>query len=102
VRDCDDAAERGRELGADNRLIAKALSRKASALLELADCAGDYAPAIRALQQSLAEHYSEETLEKLNEAESVRKEVEEQERLDQEAADQHREEGMDFSRLPHC
>lgn len=96
ARDCDEAVERGRELNADNKLIAKALSRKASALLELAGCAGDFAPAIRALEQSLAEHYSEETLQKLNEAERERKALEEQERLDQEVADQHREKGNDF------
>ncbi|XP_047075348.1 U-box domain-containing protein 70-like isoform X1 [Lolium rigidum] len=96
VRDCDDAVERGRELRADNRLLARALSRKASALLKLAACAGDYAPAIRALQQSLAEHYSLETLAKLDEAESGRKEIEEQERLDQEAADHHRHKGNEF------
>ncbi|CAL5036943.1 unnamed protein product [Urochloa decumbens] len=92
VTDCDEAAKRGGELRADNKLIAKALSRKASALLELAACAGDYAPAIRALQQSLAEHYSEETLERLGKAEGKRKELEEQERLDR-AADHHRERG---------
>jgi hypothetical protein len=95
VRDCDDAVERGRELRADNRLLARALSRKASALLKLAACAGDYGPAIRALQQSLAEHYSLETLAKLDEAESGRKEIEEQERLDQEAADHHRHKGLE-------
>ncbi|CAN6214968.1 unnamed protein product [Urochloa humidicola] len=96
VRDCDDAAKRGREVGADNKLIAKALSRKASALLELADCAADYAPAIRALEQSLAEHYREETLDKLGKAERERKELEEQDRLDQEAADHDREKGNEF------
>ncbi|KAL6898097.1 hypothetical protein ACP4OV_006693 [Aristida adscensionis] len=98
ARDCDEAVARGRELRADNKLIAKALSRKASALLELVGCAGDYAPAIRALQQSLAEHYSEETLKKLDEAESARKERVEQELLDQEAADHHRERGNEFFR----
>ncbi|XP_039805953.1 U-box domain-containing protein 70-like isoform X2 [Panicum virgatum] len=96
VRDCDDAVRRGREIGAENKLIAKALWRKASALLELADCARDYAPAIRALEQSLAEHYCEEMLHKLGEAERKRKEVEEQERLDQEAADHDREKGNEF------
>ncbi|KAM0858590.1 hypothetical protein ACQ4PT_047736 [Festuca glaucescens] len=96
VRDCDEAVEKGRELRADNRLLARALSRKASALLKLAACAGAYAPAIRALQQSLAEHYSEETRAKLDEAESARKEVEEQERQDQEAADHHRHKGNEF------
>ncbi|EEC80073.1 hypothetical protein OsI_21792 [Oryza sativa Indica Group] len=96
VRDCDEAVEKGRELRADNKLVARALARKASALLKLAACAADYDPAIRALQQSLAEHYSEETLAKLGEAEEARKEIEERERLDQEAADHHRDRGNDF------
>ncbi|AQL01875.1 U-box domain-containing protein 33 [Zea mays] len=96
VRDCEGAVERGRDLSAANKLIAKALLRKASALLELATCSGDYAPAIRALQQSLTEHYSEETHEKLNKAVVVKKELEEQERLDQETADQHRERGNEL------
>jgi len=85
--------ERGRELSAaDNKLVAKALSRKASALLELAGCAGDYAPAVRALQQSLAEHYSEETLDRLGRAESKRKELEKERRG--QAADHNRERGL--------
>ena len=40
-------------------------------------------PAIRALKLSLAENYSEETLEKLNKAESARNDLEAQERLHQ-------------------
>lgn len=94
MSDCEEAVERGRELRADNRLLARALSRKGSALLKLAACAADYAPAIRALQQSLAEHYSEDTRDKLDQAESARKEIEERERLDQEAADHHRQKGL--------
>jgi hypothetical protein len=101
VKDCDEAVERGRELNADHKLIAKALSRKASALLELASCAGDYAPVIRALQQSLAEHYSDETLAKLDEVDDARMGLEEQERLDQEAADHHRGRGLGFALLRH-
>ena len=53
------------------------------ALLELADCARDYMHAIRGLRQSLDEHHSEETLEKLNKAESARNDLEAQERLHQ-------------------
>uniref|UniRef100_A0A453QTJ1 Uncharacterized protein n=1 Tax=Aegilops tauschii subsp. strangulata TaxID=200361 RepID=A0A453QTJ1_AEGTS len=96
VRDCEEAVERGRELRADNRLLARALSRKAAALLKLAACAADYAPAVRALQQSLAEHYSEDTRHKLDQAETARKEIEERERLDQEAADHHRQRGNEL------
>ena len=81
MRDCDEAVKRGRELSSGSELIAKALFQKASALLELACCAADYTPAIRALKLSLAENYSEETLEKLNKAESARNDLEAQERL---------------------
>ncbi|GJN29408.1 hypothetical protein PR202_gb17634 [Eleusine coracana subsp. coracana] len=88
VKDCDEAVERGREHNADHKLIAKALSQKASALLELATCADDYLPAIRALQQSLGEHYNGETLTKLYEAEGARMEMEDKER--------HRETGNEF------
>ncbi|KAK3131831.1 hypothetical protein QOZ80_6AG0512070 [Eleusine coracana subsp. coracana] len=88
VKDCDEAVERGREHNADHKLIAKALSQKASALIEVATCAGDYLPAIRALQQSLGEHYCGETLTKLYEAEGARMELEDKER--------HRETGNEF------
>lgn len=89
------------ELKADRKLIAEALLRTASAQLEVASCARDYLPAIRALQQSLAEHYSRETLAKLYEAEGARMELEDQERLRQEA-DRHCERGLGLDRLRHC
>lgn len=93
VRDCDEAVKRGRELSADKKLIAKALEQKAAALIELAGCARDYAPAIRALRQSLDKHHSEETRQKLNKAERARDELEAQERL-HEAAEYRRERGL--------
>ena len=52
VTDCDAAVERGRELRADFKLIAKALARKAAALAK----AGDLAAAVEAYQKSLTEH----------------------------------------------
>ena len=69
-----------------------------AALLELADCARDYMHAIRGLRQSLDEHHSEETLEKLNKAESARNDLEAQERLHQ-AADHHRERSLRVARF---
>jgi len=96
VRDCDEAVSAAGSSAPPTTSwsrLGKALSRKASALLELAGCAEDYAPAVRALQQSLAEHYSEETLDRLGRAESKRKELEEKERWGQ-AADHNREIGL--------
>ncbi|KAF8733112.1 hypothetical protein HU200_015479 [Digitaria exilis] len=96
VVDCDDAVERGTELGGDSKLFAKALSRRASALLELAGCAGDHAPAIRDLHQLLEEYGSEEKLEEVDEAERWRESLEDQKRLALEAADRHRERGNEY------
>ena len=52
VKDCDAAVERGRELRADFKLIAKALARKGAALAK----AGDLPAAVEAYQKSLTEH----------------------------------------------
>uniref|UniRef100_A0A0D9WX02 Uncharacterized protein n=1 Tax=Leersia perrieri TaxID=77586 RepID=A0A0D9WX02_9ORYZ len=79
----------GRELRADNKLVVRALARKAIALLKVAAHGADYDPVIRALQQLLAEHYCKERLAKQREAEEARKGIEKLERLDLEAADHH-------------
>jgi tetratricopeptide (TPR) repeat protein len=52
VKDCDAAVERGRELRADFKLIAKALARKGAALAK----AGDLYGAEAAYHKSLTEH----------------------------------------------
>jgi tetratricopeptide (TPR) repeat protein len=52
VKDCDAAVERGRELRADFKLIAKALARKGAALAK----AGDLESAVAAYHKSLTEH----------------------------------------------
>ncbi|KAF2925312.1 hypothetical protein DAI22_06g042600 [Oryza sativa Japonica Group] len=93
VRRCDEAVERGRELRAKKSLVALALLLKGTALLNLADCASDCKAAIRALKQSLDEHYHKGTEAILDEAESAMEEMEE---LEKEAAKHHREKGKEL------
>ncbi|GJP46588.1 hypothetical protein CLOM_g5862 [Closterium sp. NIES-68] len=93
IADCDRAVERGREVHADFKLVARALTRKGSALAKQAKTAADYEPAIAAFNKALTEHRNPDTLKKLNEAEKARKELEQQEYYDPAIADQEREKG---------
>ncbi|KAB1217058.1 Hsp70-Hsp90 organizing protein 3 [Morella rubra] len=96
IKDCDKAIERGRELRSDYKMIAKALTRKGTALMKMAKCANDYEPAIEAFQKALTEHRNPETLKKLNDAEKAKKELEQQEYFDPKLADEEREKGNEF------
>jgi stress-induced-phosphoprotein 1 len=91
--------ERGRELRADYKMIARALTRKGTALAKLAKCSKDYDVAIEAFQKALTEHRNPDTLKKLNEAERAKKELEQQEYYDPKLADEEREKGMRSSKL---
>jgi stress-induced-phosphoprotein 1 len=84
--------ERGRELRADYKMIARALTRKGTALAKLA---------IEAFQKALTEHRNPDTLKKLNETERAKKELEQQEYYDPKLADEEREKGMRSSKLSH-
>lgn len=77
-------------------MIAKALTRKGTALVKMAKCSKDYEPAIEAFQKALTEHRNPDTLKKLNEAEKARKELEQQEYFDPKLADEEREKGIAF------
>ncbi|KAL4283831.1 hypothetical protein GQ457_16G026490 [Hibiscus cannabinus] len=96
IKDCDKAVERGRELRADYKMIAKALTRKGTAMVKMAKCSKDYEPAIETFQKALTEHRNPETLKKLNDAEKARKELEQQEYFDPKIADEEREKGNEF------
>ncbi|KAK8560852.1 hypothetical protein V6N13_026287 [Hibiscus sabdariffa] len=96
IKDCDKAVERGRELRADYKMIAKALTRKGTALVKMAKCSKDYEPAIETFQKALTEHRNPDTLKKLNDAEKARKELEQQEYFDPKIADEEREKGNEF------
>ncbi|XP_044487319.1 hsp70-Hsp90 organizing protein 3-like [Mangifera indica] len=96
IKDCDKAVERGRELRSDFKMIARALTRKGTALVKLAKCSKDYEPAIETFQKALTEHRNPETLKKLNEAEKAKKELEQQEIFDPAIADEEREKGNEY------
>ncbi|CAN0908605.1 Hsp70-Hsp90 organizing protein 3 [Linum grandiflorum] len=93
IKDCDKAVERGRELRSDFKMVARALTRKGSALVKLAKCSKDYEPAIETFQKALTEHRNPDTLKKLNEAEKAKKDLEQQEYYDPQLADEAREKG---------
>lgn len=93
IKDCDKAVERGRELRSDFKMIARALTRKGSALVKMAKCSMDYEPAIETFQKALTEHRNPDTLKKLNDAERAKKELEQQEYFDPKIADEEREKG---------
>ncbi|KAI5064201.1 hypothetical protein GOP47_0020871 [Adiantum capillus-veneris] len=93
VDDCDKAVERGRELHADYKMVAKALTRKGTACMKMAKCAKDYDVAIEAFNKALTEHRNPDTLKKLNEAERAKRDLEQKEYFDPEIADKERELG---------
>ncbi|GKU95487.1 hypothetical protein SLEP1_g8844 [Rubroshorea leprosula] len=96
IKDCDQAVERGRELRFDFKMIARALTRKGTALVKMAKCSKDYEPAIETFQKALTEHRNPDTLKKLNDAERAKKELEQQEYFDPHVADEEREKGNEY------
>ncbi|XP_051136892.1 hsp70-Hsp90 organizing protein 3-like [Andrographis paniculata] len=96
IKDCEKAVERGRELRSDYKMIARALTRKGSALVKMAKCSKDYETAIEAFQKALTEHRNPDTLKKLNDAEKAKKDLEQQEYFNPQIADEEREKGNQF------
>lgn len=96
IKDCDKAVERGRELRSDFKMIARALTRKGTALVKMAKCSKDYEAAIETFQKALTEHRNPDTLKKLNDVEKAKKELEQQEIFDPKIADEEREKGNDY------
>ncbi|XP_058778224.1 hsp70-Hsp90 organizing protein 3 [Vicia villosa] len=96
IEDCDQAVERGRELRSDYKMVARALTRKGTAMGKTAKCSKDYEPVIETFQKALTEHRNPDTLKKLNEAEKAKKELEQQEYFDPNLADEEREKGNEF------
>lgn len=96
IKDCDKAVERGRELRSDYKMVAKALTRKGTALGKMAKVSKDYEPVIETYQKALTEHRNPDTLKRLNEAERAKKELEQQEYFDPAIGDEEREKGNQF------
>jgi len=96
IADCELAVETGRSVHADFKLISKALTRKGTALMKLAKTSKDYEAAIEVFNKALTEHRNPDTLKKLNDAERVKKELEQQEYFDPTVADTEREKGNEF------
>ncbi|KAI3468895.1 hypothetical protein Pfo_025558 [Paulownia fortunei] len=96
IKDCDKAVERGRELRSDFKMIARALTRKGTALVKMANCSKDYEPVIETFQKALTEHRNPDTLKKLNDAEKAKKDLEQQEYFDPQIADEEREKGNQY------
>ncbi|KAI7730216.1 hypothetical protein M8C21_023053, partial [Ambrosia artemisiifolia] len=89
----EEGETRGRELRSDYKMVARALTRKGTALVKMAKTSKDYEPAIETFQKALTEHRNPDTLKKLNDAERAKKELEQQEYYDPELAEKEREKG---------
>lgn len=89
IKDCEDAIERGRELRADYKLIARAMTRIANSLVKL----GKLEDAIAMYNKSLTEHRSADTLKRLNETEKALKEANEAAYVDMDLCSQEKEKG---------
>lgn len=80
-------------------MIARALTRKGTALAKMAKSSKDFEVAIEVFQKALTEHRNPDTLKKLNDAEKARKELEQQEYFNPQIADEEREKGIFFLML---
>lgn len=89
IADCDAAIEKGREIRADYKLIARAMTRKGNAQARL----GDLEAAISTYNSSLTEHRNADTLKRLQEAEKALKEQKEAEYIDLEKCAEEKEAG---------
>lgn len=89
IADCDEAVEKGREIRADYKLIARALTRRGNAQVKLGDLEG----AINTYNRSLTEHRNADTLKRLQEAEKAVKEKREADYVDLEKSVEEKEAG---------
>lgn len=78
----------------DYKMVARALTRKGTALAKMAVSSKDFEPAIEAFQKALTEHRNPDTLKRLNDAEKAKKVLEQQEYFDPKIADEEREKGI--------
>jgi len=86
---CTKAIERGRELFADYKLVARAMTRKGNALA----AKGELEAAISIYKDALLEHRNAETLARLNETERALKKKQEDEYINMDLCNEQKEEG---------
>ncbi|RID48621.1 hypothetical protein BRARA_I05125 [Brassica rapa] len=97
IEDCDKAVEKGIELGSDDKMIARVLTRKGTAFVKMAKCSKDYEPAIEAYRRALKVHCTNaEAFNKLKEAERAKQVWERREFIDPKIGDEEREKGDEF------
>ena len=89
IADCDAALEKAREIRSEFTQVARALSRKGTALKKM----GKLREALECFQKSLTEHRTADTLKKLGECEKELKRQEEEAYLDPALAEAEREKG---------
>ena len=92
IKDCEDAVEKGREMRADFKQIAKALGRIGNAYLKQ-DRLDD---AIKYFNKSLSEHRTPDVLAKLRETEKVKETREKEQYISPELAEAEREKGNEL------
>ncbi|KAI3656961.1 hypothetical protein MP638_004192 [Amoeboaphelidium occidentale] len=92
IKVCEEAVERGREVRADFKHIARALYRIGNSYFKLEN----YTEAIKFLQKSLTEHRNAETLNRLKEAEAIKDRLEREAYQDPAKADEARTKGNEL------
>ncbi|KAJ3007193.1 Hsp90 cochaperone [Thoreauomyces humboldtii] len=92
IKTCEDAVDRGREIRADYKIIAKAFGRIANSYMKKEDLTN----AIKFFEKSLTEHRTPDILAKLKEAEKLRAVQEKEAYRDPALADAARELGNDY------
>lgn len=95
IADCDAAVERGRELRADYKVVARAMTRKGNALVKQ----GRLEEAIAVYGKSLTEHRNADTLKRLHDTERALKEGREAEYVDLELSNAEKDKGNEAFRL---
>lgn len=89
IADCDKAVERGRELRADYKVVARAMTRKGNALVKQ----GELEAAIEVYSHSLTEHRNADTLKRLHDTEKALKDRKEEEYVDMDKCNEEKEKG---------
>jgi stress-induced-phosphoprotein 1 len=92
IATCNEAIEKGRELRADYKVIAKSLARIGTTYLKLEKCED----AIRFFEKSLTEHRTPDVLNKLRNTQKLLKEQEVESYVDPEKAEEARLEGKEY------